>query len=60
MENHMNVFGVSKETLAFKLYNQLLEDYDIEPYNVDFNGFKGLFNGILEDYSLVLKSALID
>ncbi len=55
-----NVFGVSKETLAFKLYNQLLEDYDIEPYNVDYDGFKQRFSDTLEDYSLVLKSALID
>ncbi len=55
-----NVFGVSKETLAFKLYNQLLEDYDIEPYNVDYDGFKQCFSDTLEDYSLVLKSALID
>ena len=55
-----NVFGVSKETLAFKLYNQLLEDYDIEPYNVDYDGFKQRFSDTLEDYSRVLKSALID
>lgn len=60
MENHMNVFGVSKETLAFKLYNQLLEYYNIEPYNADYDGFKQCFNDTLEDYSLVLKNVLID
>lgn len=60
MENHMNVFGVNKDALSFKLYNMLLDGYDIEPYNLDYDGFKGLFNGVLEDYSLVLKNALID
>ncbi len=60
MENAINVFGVSKETLAFKLYSQLLEEFDVEPYSLDYGGFKALFDGVLNDYSLVLKSALID
>lgn len=60
MENGINVFGVSKDTLSFKLYNMLLDGYDVEPYNVDLEGFKALFNNVLEDYSLVLKNAIID
>lgn len=59
MDNH-NVFGVSKDTLSFKLYNMLLDGYDIEPYNLDYDGFKQCFNDTLEDYSLVLKNTLID
>lgn len=59
MENNINVFGVSKESLAFKFYSQLIEDYDIEPYNLDYNGFKQCFDCILEDYAFVLKSTLI-
>lgn len=60
MENHMNAFGVSKDTLSLKLYNMLLDGYNIEPYDLDYDGFKALFDCALEDYSLVLKSTLID
>lgn len=59
MDNE-NVFGESKRTLAEKLYqkldNELCDMWDV----CDIDEFTSVFDDLLKDYALVLKTGIIE
>ncbi len=60
MDNSTNTFGIGKKELAMKLYGMLIdEDFvSFEEYGVE--RFLECFNEVFMDYSLFLKSSVIE
>lgn len=55
-----NTFGVSKKSLAMKLYGMLIDEdvVDLQEYGAE--RFIERFDEVLRDYGLFLKSSVIE
>ena len=55
-----NTFGVSKKSLAMKLYGMLIDEDAVDLQEYGAERFIERFDEVLEDYGLFLKSSMIE
>lgn len=60
MQKKINVFGISKTVLADKLYNMLDDELCNMEEVCDIGEFSQYFTKVLEDYTLVPKTGIIE
>lgn len=60
MDNNENVFGVDKKMLAMRLYSALIDEDAISLEKYGAECFSERFCETLKDYSLFLKSSVIE
>lgn len=60
MVNNTNTFGVSKKSLAMKLYGMLIDEdaANLEEYGLE--QFVERFEEVFKDYGLFLKTSVIE
>ena len=55
-----NTFGVSKKSLAMKLYGMLIDEDAVDLQEYGAERFMDRFDEVLRDYGLFLKSSVIE
>lgn len=55
-----NTFGVSKKSLAMKLYGMLIDEDAVDLQEYGAERFMERFDEVLQDYGLFLKSSVIE
>ncbi len=60
MNNTTNTFGVTKKSLAMRLWSTLIDEDAIELQEYGAERFIERFDEVLEDYGLFLKSSMIE
>lgn len=58
--NDINVFGTSKKILAKNMYNILVDEGVVDADMSDTQRFTDCFLEVLKDYSLALKTSVIE
>ncbi|KAI4442180.1 hypothetical protein FMM80_22250 [Schaedlerella arabinosiphila] len=58
--NNTNIFGTSKKSLAGIMYNILIDEGVVDADMSDTQRFTDCFLEVLKDYSLTLKTSVIE